>query len=150
MVALSWGDDIFKLSATGKVIGTFPKAVSTVTGSSETVTKVALDGLGNIYILGGNNNGVFIFNPLGKYMNRFGSEGDQPGQFRAAGAIAVDGKGRIFVSDFQGVQVFSNDGRYINVIKVDTFAYGLAFDDQGNLYLTTNQKKVEKYSVPQQ
>jgi sugar lactone lactonase YvrE len=49
------------------------------------------------------------------------------------------------VSDTKGVQVFSNDGRYINVISVEYFAYGLAFDDQGKLYVTTNQKKVEKY-----
>jgi sugar lactone lactonase YvrE len=82
-------------------------------------------------------------------MNRFGSDGDEPGQFRGTSAIAVDGKGRIFVSDSKGVQVFSNDGRYINVIKVEYFAYHLTFDDQGKLYLSTNQNKAEKYNIPQ-
>jgi sugar lactone lactonase YvrE len=47
----------------------------------------------------------------------------------------------------QGVQVFSNDGRYLDVVKVRNFAYGLAFDDQDNLYVTTNQKMVDKYRI---
>ena len=62
-------------------------------------------------------------------------------------AVEIDGKGRIFISDIKGIQVFSNDGRYLDVIKVQYFAYGLTFDDQGKLYVTTNQKKIEKYKL---
>ena len=43
----------------------------------------------------------------------------------------------------------SNDGSYNNVLKVNGVAFGLTFDDQGSLYLTTNQKTVEKYKIPQ-
>ncbi len=147
IVAVSWGEDIVKLTADGKVKETFPKVVSSVSEDAELGSKVAVDGLGNLYVLGTFNNAVFIYDAEGKYISRFGSAGDEAGQFRAPGALAVDGKGRIFVSDAKGVQVFSNDGRYIDVIKVQYYAYGLAFDDQGNLYVTTNQKKVEKYSI---
>ena len=142
-------EDVAHITADGKILSQIPAAVSTVSGDSELDAKVAVDGSGNIYLLGTFNNAVFKFGPDGKFINRFGSEGDQPGQFSAAYAIAADGKGRIYVSDTKGVQVFSNDGRYINVISVEYFAYGLAFDDQGKLYITTNQKKVEKYSIPE-
>lgn len=42
--------------------------------------------------------------------------------------------------------MFGSDGRYIDSFKVN-YAYGLAIDEQGKIYVTTNQKKVEKYSV---
>lgn len=140
------GEDVIHFKANGQVLG---RVTSTVPGD-ETVSdaKIAVDGLGNAYLLGTFNNSIFKFGPDGKFLNRFGSEGDEPGQFRAPYALAVDGKGQVYVSDFKGVQVFSNDGRYINVLNVD-FAYGLTFDDQGRLYITTNQKKVERYTLPQ-
>jgi DNA-binding beta-propeller fold protein YncE len=147
LVAIANGEDIVWLTAEGKVTQEVKAAVSTVSGDSELDSLVAVDGVGNVYVLGTFNNAVFVYNPEGKYLNRFGSEGDEAGQFRAPLAIEVDGQGRVFVSDIKGIQVFGNDGRYIDVIKVQYAAYGLAFDDQGNLYITTNQKKVEKYSV---
>jgi len=143
------GEDVTHLTVDGEILSQIPAAVSTVSGDSELNAKVAVDGVGNICLLGTFNNAVFKFGPDGKFINRFGSDGNQPGQFRAPGAIAVDGKGRIYVSDSKGVQVFSNDGRYLNVISVEYYAYGLAFDDQGKLYVTTNQNKVEKYSIPE-
>lgn len=149
MVAIANGEDIIWLSADGQVTQAVEDAVSTVSGDSELSANLAVDGLGKVYVLGHFNNAVFIFGADGKFINRFGSDGDEPGQFRAAQAIKIDGQGRIFVSDVQGVQVFSNDGRYLNVVKVKYFAYGLALDDQDNLYVTTNQKMVEKYQVNQ-
>lgn len=147
LVAIANGEDIVWLDTEGKITQEVQDAVSTVSGDSELDALIAVDGLGKVYVLGTFNNAVFVFDSTGKYVNRFGSDGDQTGQFRAPLAIEVDGQGRVFVSDIKGIQVFGNDGRYLNVIKVQYVAYGLAFDDQGKLYVTTNQKKVEKYSV---
>jgi sugar lactone lactonase YvrE/DNA-directed RNA polymerase subunit RPC12/RpoP len=149
LVAVANGETILWLTSEGQVINQVEKAVSSLSGDSELNAKVAVDGLGNVYLLGTFNNAVFVFSPDGKYLNRFGSAGNEAGQFRAPQAIEIDGKGRIFVSDIKGIQVFSKDGRYLDVIKVQYFAYGLAFDDQRKLYITTNQKKVEKYSFPE-
>ncbi len=145
LVAISRGEDIVWYTADFQPVRVLEAAVSSVSNDSELSSHIAVDGLGNLYVLGRFNDSVFVYGPDGKFKNRIGSGGDQPGQFRAPHVIEVDGKGRIFVSDSQGVQVFENDGRYINVIDVSYFAYGLAFDDQGRLYITTNQKKVEKY-----
>lgn len=147
MVAIANGEDIVWLTAGGEIQQVVEDAVSSVSGDSELSCKLAVDGTGKVYVLARFNDGVFIFGPDGRFANRFGSAGDQPGQFRAPYEIAVDSQGRIYVSSMQGVQVFSNDGRYLDVIKVQYFAYGLAFDDQDSLYLTTNQKMVEKFRI---
>ena len=147
LVTIANGEDIVWLSADGQVTGAVEAAVSTVSGDSELSAKIAVDGIGNVYLLGRFNTAVFIFNSDGKFINRFGSDGDESGQFRAPMAIEVDGQGRVFVSDISGIQVFGNDGRYIDVIKVKYAAYNLAVDHQVKHYVTTNQKMVEKYQV---
>ena len=147
MLVLSRGDTLFHLAPDGKVLERYDEIISSITDDSELSTRIAVDGIGNIYLLGTFNNAVFIFDSEGKFKNKFGSMGDEPGQFRAPSAIGIDGKGRIFVSDMKGIQIFSNDGRYIDVLKAHTFAYGIAFDDQGRLYVTTNQKMVERYII---
>lgn len=146
LVAIANSEDILWLTTDGEIKQRVDKAVSSVSDRTELSAKIAVDGLGNVYVLASFNHAVFIFDSKGKYVNRFGSKGDQPGQFRAPGDIEVDGKGRVFISDIGEIQVFGSDGRYIDSFKVN-YAYGLTSDEQGKIYITTNQKKVEKYSV---
>jgi DNA-binding beta-propeller fold protein YncE/DNA-directed RNA polymerase subunit RPC12/RpoP len=141
-------DDIVIFDADGAVTSTIPAAISTASGDSELDTRVAVDGLGNIYALGRFNNAVFKFSPQGRFLTRFGSDGDQLGQFRAPLAIAVDGQGRIFVADFKGIQVFDGDGLYLGLIDVNGPAYGISFDPEGNLWVATGQQVV-KYHINQ-
>jgi len=136
-------DDIVRFNSQGQVVRKIPAAISTASGDSELDTHVAVDGLDNIYALGTFNNGVFKFGPDGKFLTRFGSAGDKPGQFRAAQAIAVDGKGRVYVSDFKGVQVFDSDGRYVNVFKPDGVASGMVFNDKGELFIAARNKVIK-------
>jgi DNA-binding beta-propeller fold protein YncE len=128
-------DDIVRLGADGQVTRSLRAAISSISGDSELNTRVAADGLGNIYALGSFNNAVFKFSADGKFVNRFGSAGDQAGQFRAPQAIAVDGKGRVFVSDIKGIQVFDGDGRYLQVFKPDGLALGMVFNDKNELLI---------------
>lgn len=141
-------DNIVRFDTNGNVTLTIPKAVSTVADRAELETNVAVDGLNNIYALGTFANGVFKFSPEGKFINRFGGAGDQPGQLRAAQAIAVDGKGRAFVSDIKGIQVFDSDGRYLNIFKVDGPAFGMIFNDKNELIVAA-RNKVIKYALNQ-
>ena len=107
---------------------------------------MAIDGLGNIYALGTFAQGVFKFSPEGKFLNRFGGAGHQPGQFSAAHAIAADGKGRVLVSDSQGIQVFDSDGRYITLFKPEGYASGMVFNDKNEL-LVAARNKVLKFAL---
>jgi DNA-directed RNA polymerase subunit RPC12/RpoP len=150
LVAIANGEDVVWLTAEGEIVRSLEAAISTVSDDSELDTKIAVDGLGNIYLLGTFNYGVFIFDSNGKFINRVGGKGDELGQFRAPYALEVDGRGRIYVSDYDGIEIFSNDGRFLDVIKVGSFAYGFALDDQGRLYITTNQQKINRYRIPEQ
>ena len=139
-------DDIVRFDAAGNVVRTIRAAISTAADESELNTRVASDGLGNIYALGSFRNGVFKFSPDGKFLNRFGDSGEQPGQFRAPSAIAVDGKGRVFVSDIKGIQVFDSNGRYITVFKPEGIASGMVFNDKNELFIAS-RTKVMKFAL---
>ena len=139
----SGSDNIVRFNSSGNATLTIPKAISTVADSSELNTRVAVDGLGNIYALGTFTSAVFKFSPEGKFLNRFGGSGDQSGQFRAPHAIAVDGKGRVFVSDIKGIQVFDSDGRYLTVFKVEGSAFGMVFNDKNELVVAARNKVIK-------
>lgn len=133
-------DDIVRFNSSGQVVRTIRAAISSVTDDSELDTDVAIDGLGNIYALGSFNNAVFKFSPEGKYLTKFGDAGDQPGQFRAPSTIAVDGKGRVFVSDIKGVQVFDTNGRYLTTFNPGGIASGMVFNDKNELFIAARKE----------
>jgi hypothetical protein len=141
------GENLTLVDASGKRLLDLPKPISSITDKSELDTRVALDGLGKIYALGTFNNAVFMYSPEGKFIDQIGGAGDQPGQFRAPKALVLDGKGHLYVSDAQGVQIFDTGGRYLDTIKVEGAAFGLAVDDQNVLYVITNKPKLYKFQI---
>jgi hypothetical protein len=140
-------DDIVTFDANGKVVRTIPAAISGASGDSELSMRVAVDGAGNIFALGRFNNGVFKFGRDGKFVNRFSSGGDQPGQLRAAYSIAVDGYGRVYVGDIKGIQVFDANGRYLNMLQQKGMAFGMVFNDKNELFVVAPDRVI-KYSIP--
>ncbi len=76
----------------------------------------------------------------------FGGEGRAAGSLHAPSAIAVDGQGRVYVSDFKGVQVFDSSGRYIGLIDVEGAASGLVFNDLNELFVAA-RSKVYKFII---
>jgi len=142
-----FSDDLLRFDPQGNLLWAVQDAISEQSGDPELDMKLAADGLGNIYALGSFNNAVFKFTPEGKYVTRFGSEGDEPGQLHAPLDIAVDGYGRVYVSDYKGIQVFDTDGRYLELIRVSGAVFGMAFSGQNELLAVTNQQKVLKYLV---
>lgn len=142
-------DDIVVFDANGKHVRTISEAISGASGDSELAMRVAVDGAGYVYALGRFNNGVFKFGRDGKFMNRFGSDGDKPGQFRAPYSIAVDGYGRIYVGDMKGIQVFDANGRYLALIQSKGMAFGMTFNDKNELFVIARDHVI-KFAVPAQ
>jgi len=140
-------DLIVVLTSDGTVDTVIKKPFSGNGGTDELDVRVAVDGTGNIYALGSFNNAVFKFSPQGKFINRFGGEGDNPGEFTAPDAITVDGLGRVYVSDFKGIQVFDSNGRYLDVWDPGGAIFGLAVDDQGKIYATSNRQTIFRFAV---
>lgn len=118
-------------------------------------SKLALDGRGNVYllatyedVLSKRQNGVFLYSNEGRYLSRFGSDGDEAGQFTSPSAIAVDGQGRIYISDFPGILTFANSGNYLGVTDPEGFIFGIAFNSQGEMLAVGNANKLFRYAPP--
>lgn len=139
-------DDIVTFDPNGKLVRTIPAAISGASGDSELSMRVAVDGAGYIYALGRFNDAVFKFARDGKFMTRFGDDGDQAGQFRAPYSIAVDGHGRVYVGDMKGIQVFDANGRYLTLLKLKGMAFGMVFNDQNELFVIARDHVV-KFAV---
>jgi sugar lactone lactonase YvrE len=153
LYAVTDGETLLRFDPDGGLSLEIPDAISSISNDSELDTKIAVDGLGNIYALGTFNSAVFRFDPAGKFLDRFGGDtttpagGVDPGRFQAVDAIAVDGYGRIFVSDIWGIQMFSSDGQYLDFFEIEGVAFGMTFDLQNNLYIASNAGKVFKYEI---
>lgn len=144
LVAVQDGQDIVRFDANGRTVSVIKDAISEQSGDSELDGHIAVDGLGNFYELGTFNNAVFKFAPNGKYLNRIGGAGDEPGLFRAPHSVAVDGQGRIYVSDIKGIQVFDANGRYLDVFKVEkSVAFGMVFNDRNELFVAARTEIVK-------
>lgn len=147
LVAAVDSQDILRFNSDGQVVFSLADTGVALSGKPESINDIAVDGLGNIYLIGDDTSTIYKYAPDGQLLARFGSEGDEPGQFRAPETIAVDGQGRIYVSDFKGIQVFATDGRYLGKFNVQGFAYGLDFTDQGELWVVTNKPQVTEYKI---
>ncbi len=141
-------DNITRFKKDGSIDLQIPNAISSF-GDDATTSYLAVDGLGNMYITSPTANAVFKYSPQGKFINQWGSETQysnyfQPGQFYDAEGIAVDGYGRVYVSDVNTIQVFDSTGTYIN--HFEGWVTGMTIDSQNNVYVTTGDK-VEKYQI---
>lgn len=134
-------DSIVRLNSSGRAAVVVDSAISGQRDNFELNPILAVDGQGNFYVLGTFASQVFKFDRSGKFIDSIGSEGNEPGQFRGVDALALDSQGRLYVSDSKGVQVFTPDGRYIDVFDIPkSVASGMAFDDQDNLWIAAREQ----------
>ena len=142
-------ENVIRFDNAGQVDLFVENPIGNVTDHSELDTNVAVDGIGNIYLLGSFNNLALIYNRDGKYQNKFGGDGEGPGSFQAVGDIAVDNQSRIYISDFNGVQVFDPNGRYLDVFKASNGVRAMTFDLSGNLFTIDYQQLITRYRINQ-
>jgi hypothetical protein len=95
---------------------------------------LAVDGNGNIFVTIEHEKVIIKVSPDGKYVNRFGGKGNEPGLFQIMGDIAIDGSGKIYVNNIGGVDIFDSNGRYIDTyIKDPGGISGFVIDDKDRL-----------------
>jgi len=69
-----------------------------------------------------------------KFLFKFGSHGNGPGQFDGPSDIAVSEKtGTIAVADNKRIQLFSSDGNYLREIKLKNDCLSVAFTKSGDI-----------------
>lgn len=84
---------------------------------------------------------VLVFDTNDALVRQFGAEGAGDGEFSFPNAVAVDGQGRVYVSDSNNrrVQVFSADGTFLSRIGAPAIRLaaprGIAVDGEDRLFL---------------
>ena len=146
LLAISNYSNLVRIGAGGQIKETIDLRAKV--GEDIRLDRVAVDGTGKIYGLSDRGDSVLTFAPDGRFINRFGGSGDQPGQLRSGDSIAVDGQGRIYVSDSsRGIQVFDGNGRYINAIGRE-LVMGLAINDRNEIIASErNRHRIVKYEL---
>lgn len=111
--------------------------------------QLVLDGANNIYIL--HPEALLKFGPEGNFINRISSEGDAEDQLRNPNALAADGRGRLYVSDFRMVKVFDGDGRFIKTFPYpengSIFFNMVITDDDQIIAMDRNNNQVVIYQI---
>lgn len=127
------------LSPEGKILRT----ISTANTGLQDIRYLAVDGAGNFYALDGISFSVFKLSPEGKFLTRFGGrtsgspDKTPPGLFRSApDDIAIDGKGRVHVSQVTKISVFDSEGAFLEDFKTNQ-AFGMTFNDKDELFVAT-------------
>uniref|UniRef100_A0A1X7TA61 B box-type domain-containing protein n=1 Tax=Amphimedon queenslandica TaxID=400682 RepID=A0A1X7TA61_AMPQE len=85
----------------------------------------------------------------GQYIGQFGGFGLGNGQFCGLRGMSTDGKGNILVADHSNkrVQVFKEDGTFVQVIQCDGNASDVAVDNEGKIHVTIwSQYHVQVFS----
>ena len=122
--------------------------------SADKEVSVAVDGSGNIYVVGWTIGVVMKTDSQGGSLSKFGTWATFPGgwergKFDFPDALAIDSSGRIYVADSSGVQIFGPDEKYLYTIRVNNGVDALALDPQGNIYTVSYPAVVTKFEALQ-
>jgi hypothetical protein len=138
-VAASWyknRDDVLVFSPEGELVLHIPEAVSGIAGSSELSPSVAAGNLNEFYVHGSFCSIVAKYDQNGVLHNRFGDDD----LFTMTSGMVVDPAGRLWISDFGDLLLFSSTGRLLEtvspgisvndfVITPDWVLYGITSND---------------------
>lgn len=143
--------DLIKLDPNGQVQWRKAQITEGLVSKTEisSVRRLAVDGLGNIYLLDDSQHQVYRFDAEGNFVDRFGSDGDGPGLLDSPEDLIVDGQGRIYILDQDGIEIYDNNGTHLKLIPDDYegHAFDIKLDLQGNVYLITNAPRVYQIKV---
>ena len=144
-MALTWDNKVIAVSGkTMTFLDASLKAIEEIKDAGDRAnasgfSNVATAGDGTIYAVDNHNNEICKFSADGKFLNRFRTES------RSSNGIAVDPKGRIFVSEVSEIRVLNENGSQLKLLKSNQ-AFGLAFDQKGDLFVAS-RPYVLKYSL---
>ncbi len=143
------GHQVFKLSPEGKVLMTLGTAG--VAGRTETTfnepNAIAFAPNGDIFIGEGHGgdkgNRIVKFTKNGKYLKEWGKKGVGPGEFDLIHAMVFDHRGRLLVADRNNnrIQVFDQDGKFIEQFTQFSRPSGIAVDKNDVIYVSDSESE---------
>jgi hypothetical protein len=140
------GEQIFKIAPDGRVVMTLgTKGVAGETSSTFAgPADVAFAANGDIFVADGHvNNRVVKFSKDGTFIKAWGKKGTGPGEFSVPHAIALDSRGRVFVADRgnKRVQIFDQDGKYLEEWKQFSRPSGIYIDKKDTIYVADSESE---------
>jgi hypothetical protein len=139
------------LDSDGRIKNVFDEGKSV--GDDVMFSRVVSSPSGEIFVLA-NLTGIFKFSADGRYINRFGNvdmTGDSgiPSQLHGPLYLAVDGQGRLYVSQLgPAVKVFNGNGNYLDSFGGNTEAFGIAIDNANEIFLCSPLDYTVRKFVP--
>jgi DNA-directed RNA polymerase subunit RPC12/RpoP len=118
-------------------------------GDDASPERVAVAGTGDVYVLDRWSDEVYHLAPDGRFVDRFGGPGDGPESTPSPEGIAIDGRGRVLVSDLgRGIRVFDAAGHYVGEFGGQEVVFGLAVTDRDEVIAAfRNRHQVVKFRL---
>jgi sugar lactone lactonase YvrE len=143
---VTFGQQVLKLSPTGKVLMTIGTAGVRGTGeyTFDQPTGVSIGANGDIFVTDGHSGNqsksgrVVKYSRDGKFIKSWGRMGTEPGNFRDPHDLYLGGsKGYVYVADRQNsrIQVFDQDGNLITAWRQFGQPSSVYVDKQDNIYV---------------
>ena len=128
-----------------KAFGGTSKSGEFEPGTLSGPTNIALDAAGRVYVADTWNCRIQVFDPNGRFLRTFGSQGVRPGQFVRPKGLGIDSEGHVYVVDagFNNFQIFTAEGKPLMFVGSAGDAQGqfvlpagMAIDHQNRIYIT--------------
>ncbi len=89
----------------------------------------------------GTPNAMYKYDPEGNLIKKWGTWGEEPGNFRQPHGLAMDSRGRLFVADRGNnrVQIFDQDGNFLDVWYQFSRNSGIFIDEHDVLYAADSE-----------
>lgn len=143
------GENFAVLDKTGSILTAVESAISLRTQQPELESKIAGDAGSNVYILGTYNSTVVKYGTDGRFLIQFAAPGTNPGQLGSALSLAIDPKGQVFISDFIGISIFTQEGRFLQRFELPSgVVYAMSFDRDGDLWVITSENRILELQLP--
>jgi sugar lactone lactonase YvrE len=153
------GHQVVKFSPDGKVLLTLGKAG--VAGDPPDALNEPCDVItapnGDIFVADGHSGQnpnatpntvarIVKFSKDGKFIKAWGKLGSGPGEFKTPHGLAMDSRGRLFVADRGNnrIQIFDQDGKFLDEWKQFSRLSGIYIDNKGILYGTDSESSTAR------
>lgn len=95
----------------------------------------------------GSTGRIVKFTKDGEYIKEWGKIGSAPGEFRTPHALAFDSQGRLFVADRGNhrIQIFDQDGNFIDAYEQFGRVSGLFIDENDTLYTIDSESNPTRH-----
>ncbi|HEX8696410.1 MAG TPA: hypothetical protein VF746_28585 [Longimicrobium sp.] len=148
LYAVEWPSSIVQLGPGGRVLRTIDAHAAI--GDQASPARLAVAGTGDLYVLDQWTGEVYRLDPSGRFVDRFGGKGgDGPEQLRSPNDLALDGRGRVYVSDLgRAIRVFTPEGHLVGDVGGRGVVFGMAITDRDELYAAyRNDHQIVKFRI---